>query len=93
MFSTTFVDGVYINTAIDTYTFTDIIVYVRDNIHLWENGPLVWDFTLSSLRKDIEPTELTRNQLSRSMDLAERRSGKRTAFVSTQDYEYGMFRM
>ena len=93
MFNTTIADGVYTNTAEGTYTFKDIIVYVRDNIHRWEQSPLVWDLTKFNLSVDAEPGDMIRDQLSKSMDLAERRWGKRTAFVAKQDYEYGMFRM
>jgi len=93
MFNTTVVDGVYINTAEATYTFTDIIVYVRGNIHRWEGCPLVWDLSQSSLAKDAESSDMIRQQLSNSKDLAERRSKQRTAFVVTEDYAYGMFRM
>ncbi len=93
MFNTTFVDGVYINTAEGTYTFTDIIEYVRGNIHRWERGPLVWDLSQFSLAKDAEPSDMIRQQLSNSKDLAERRSNRRTAFAVTDDYAYGMFRM
>jgi len=93
MFNTKVTDGVYVNTALATYTFTDIIEYVRENIQLWEKSPLIWDLTKFPLSKQAEPSDIIRQQLSQSMDLAERRSGNRTAFVAPQDYDYGMFRM
>lgn len=93
MFNTKVLDGVYINTPLATYTFTDIIEYVRDNIQLWEHSSLIWDLTRFPLSKEAEPSDIIRQQLSQSTDLAERRSGKRTAFVAPQDYAYGMFRM
>jgi hypothetical protein len=93
MFNTTIVDGVYINTAQGTYTFTDMMEYVRDNIHRWERGPLVWDLSQASLTIETGPIDRIRQQLSKSKDLAERRSNQRTAFVAPDDYAYGMFRV
>lgn len=93
MFQTKVVNDVYINTPLAIYTFTDIIEYVRNNIQLWEKSHLIWDMTQFPLSKEAEPNDMIRQQLSKSMDLAERRSGKKTAFVAPQDYAYGMFRM
>ena len=93
MFITKIVDGVYVNTAVGTYTFTDIIEYVRNNIQLWERSNLIWDLTQFPLSEEAEPSDLINKQLSQSMDLAKRRSDKKTAFVAPQDYAYGMFRM
>jgi hypothetical protein len=93
MFNTTLVDGVYINTAQGTYTFTDMMEYVRDNIHRWERGPLVWDLSQASLAIETGPSDKIKQHLSKSKDLAERPSNQRTAFVATEDYAYGMFRV
>jgi hypothetical protein len=67
--------------------------YVRDNIHRWERGPLVWDLSQASLTIETGPIDRIRQQLSKSKDLAERRSNQRTAFVAPDDYAYGMFRV
>lgn len=93
MFSTKFVDGVYVNTAETTYTFAGIVEYVRNNIQLWEKHNLIWDLTQFPLSKDAEPSELINQQISPKRDLAMRRAGKKTAFVVPQDFAYGMFRM
>jgi hypothetical protein len=93
MFNTTLVDGVFINTAEGTYTFRDITEYVRDNIHRWERSPLVWDLSQASLAIETGPSHKIQQHLSKSKDLAERRSNQRTAFVAAEDYAYNMFRM
>ena len=93
MFKTEYIDEIYINYPLGTYTFTDIIDYVRNNIHLWEKSHLIWDNSEFHLSRDAEPSKMIKQQLSQSMDLAKRRSGKRTAFVASDDFGYGMFRM
>jgi hypothetical protein len=73
-FNTKVFDGVYINIAEGTYTFKDLIVYIRGNIHRWKDSPLVWDLTQFPLAEDAEPSAMIEEQLSGAKDLAEMRS-------------------
>ena len=93
MFNTKFEGEIFINTAEDVYTFADLFKYIQDNFHTWERSPLMWDLTQFPLDASEEPSKTINEMLSENRDIAAKRTGQRTAYVVTRDYDYGMFRM
>ena len=74
-------------------TIRELLEYVEQNVNLWLLDPVLWDLSGATMAEDKSDYLAIQGTVSNIHSLAEKRKGKKTAFVAPDPLTYGMLRM
>jgi hypothetical protein len=84
----------YVRNKVDgSVTIRELLGYAQLNVDTWLADPVLWDLTNGTLAEDSSDYLAVRGVVSNIHDLAEKRRGRKTAFLAPDPLSYGMLRM
>ncbi len=84
----------YVLNKIDgTVTIRELLDYAQTNVDAWISDPVLWDLSNGSMLEDSSDYAAVRAIVGNIHDMVEKRKGRKTAFVASDPFTYGMLRM
>ena len=84
----------YVLNKVDgSVTIRELLDHAQCNVDTWVSDPVLWDLLNSSLIEDKSDFETIRAAVENIQKMVEKRYGRKTAFVASDPYSYGMLRM
>ena len=84
----------YVINKIDGHvTIKELLDYAQFNVDIWLSYPVLWDLSNATMREEDTDYEAVRAIVGNISSLVEKRKGKKTTFVASDPFTYGMLRM
>ena len=74
-------------------TLRELLEFAQCNVDTWLSEPVLWDLSNASLKEDKTDYVEIKNITNNIHNLANKRKGRKTAFVTLDPCSYGMLRM
>jgi hypothetical protein len=74
-------------------TIQELLAYAQKNVDAWLSDPVLWDLSNGNMTEDSSDYAAVQATVRNIHELAERRKGKKTAFLAPDPLSYGMLRM
>lgn len=74
-------------------TIRELLEYAERNVDKWVADPVLWDLSNASMSEEKSDYNAIRGVVANIHNLAEKRKGRKTTFVTKEPYAYGMLRM
>ncbi len=82
-----------LNRVEGSVTIRELLEYAQRNVDTWVSDPVLWDLSNSTMTEDASDYEAIRATVGNVHKMAEKRRGRKTAFVAPDPLAYGMLRM